>query len=311
MKKRNILFIVVFSGMLNAQISLENNMNDNLIIDMKQNVATGDKPFVLPLNAMKADRKDKTNVNITTNTNLESSLLIYNTNTIGNAKGPYFWFNYSSTQGAWTPFVNSLNKDVLLNLNYLTNRTGASGSDIYSATNNPDSGSYKDSWINNIGDDINTASKRWQVMPSYSSSFNIYNTRNILNLKLFGFAEAYYSASTASNFSFEVGIFIDDKLAVYSPFVITNNKNRKCTYETYNLVGLLQNLSVGNHTIKVAVKNRNVLSANGSNSVRVEYNTRNSNCNNINSENKSLPLQAINDGILNIQIQENPSILNF
>ena len=101
------------------------------------------------------------------------------------------------------------------------------------------------------------------------------------------------------------GLFEDDTSALMVTF-----------WQNYNVVGLLENLSVGKHTIRVAAKNRNILNdggASGSNSAaNVTYNDRNPSCTNTNANNNDryLPNTGIQNSILSIQIQENPSILN-
>lgn len=309
--KKILLSIMIISSAVNAQVKLSSGTSsDNLILDSKQSVTAlkNDKTFVLPRNQMKA-RTDKTNVNLSSTQNLQSGLLVYNTNsnaTLAIEKQLYFWFNYSSSLGAWTPFVTSKNSGTLANLNLLKNFPITTTSDNVSATNNPTSGSYANSWQNNIGDLITNTSKRWQVLPNFTQEFEIYNSKNIVLYSLTGFAEAYSSRSD-KNFSYDVGIFVDDKLTVYSPFNLTGNATRNCIYNVYDLAGLTNDLAKGKHTIKVAVKNRNILSTDGS--VNVTYNIRNTNCS-TSSADGYLPTQSINEGLLSIKIQENPSILN-
>ncbi|MDM1549224.1 hypothetical protein HX096_15325 [Empedobacter falsenii] len=307
--KKILLSIIVLSSAVNAQVALSTNVNnDNLILDSKQSTTStkNDKTFVLPRNAMK-DRKDKTNVDLSLGSNLQSGLLIYNTNTsLGNDKGPYFWYNYSSSLGAWTPFVSTKNEGSLTNLANLKNYPLSSTTDIVSATNNPTTGPYANSWQNNLGDLITDASKRWQVLPNFTQEFQIYNSKNIIFYRLTGFVEAY-SSSAEKAISYDVGIFVDGKLTVYSPFSLAGNSTRNCMYNVFSLTGLTNDLSNGKHTIQVAVKNRNILNSNAT--VNVTYNSRNSNCG-TSSTDGYLPNQSVNEGLLSIKIQENPSILN-
>ena len=308
--KKILLSIIILSSAVNAQVNLSSStINNNLILDAKQSVTSikNDKTFVLPRNAMK-DRKDKTNVNLTSGTDLQSGLLIYNTNTsLGNDKGPYFWYNYSSSLGAWTPFVSTKNAGTLINLDYIKNFPLTSTSDFVSGTSNPTSGIYKDSWKNNLEDDITNTSKRWQVLPNFTQEFEIFNSKNIILYRLTGFAEAFTNGTGNRTFSYDVGIFVDGKLKVYSPFTLTGNATRNCIYNVFNLAGLTNDLSKGKHKIEVAVKNRNIFNTSGT--VNVSYNMRNTNCG-TSSADGYLPTQSISEGLLSIKIQENPSILN-
>ena len=305
--KKLLFSAILLAGTLNAQVALSASTNNNLILDMKQGVPTGDKTFVLPQNAtMAADKTKKTNVDTSTNTTLESGLLIYNTNAANNEKGPYFWYNYTATAGAWSAMVTNNNKSVLTNLNYLKNYSPSEVTDTKSATNPP---AY---WQNTLGDAI--TSNQWVILPAFTQPYTLNADKNIISFKLEGFTEAYFNGiantKTIKNlFTVDIGIFIDGKLAVYSPFSVSGNKARDCMYNTYTLSGLLNNQSKGTHTVQVAVKNRNILNSSNDNVV-VTYNTRNPSCQNSSSENKYLPNQAIQDGILTILIQENPSILN-
>jgi hypothetical protein len=309
--KKILLSLLLINSSLFAQVNLQpNGSNGNLIFDMKQNTGFKDKTFVLPRNTI-IKRTEYTNVNTTDGKRPESSLLIYNNVASTDIdKGPYYWYNLNETSGVWTPLVSSKNGNKLINLNYLTNLSNGKITDTYSSTNAPASGS----WTNNIGDDITT--KRWQEIVSYNTEIEIFNSSNIINLKLGGFVEAYDVDGVASqpNMSYELGIFVDNKLAVYSPLAINGNSNKLCIFSSFNVVGLLENLSVGKHTIRVAAKNRNILSDGGTGSntaANVSYNDRNPNCINTNSNNtdRYLPNTGIQNSILSIHIQENPSIL--
>lgn len=316
--KKIICALLFLPLITNAQVKLNTQTNQNILLDMRQDVnATSvnkkDKGFVLPRNVL-SDKLSKSNVNTTTSQTLESGLLIYNTKTDKTSsvqsknveEGPHFWYNKDANLGAWTPFVSSKNENKLLNLNYIKTYNLGSVTLTKSQTNNNDG-----TWSNDIGDKI--TDNGWVELPGTTAQFVINNTKNIITLATSGYIEAYRNTAGTPSVSFDIGIFINGELKVYSPFSFTKVGTNviNCMYTPYTLTGIIKNLPINttanpNYTVKVAVKNRNIIGGDGNNAVQVTYNSRNTNC-----ENKNLlPNVGASSALLNVQIQENPSILN-
>lgn len=89
------------------------------------------------------------------------------------------------------------------------------------------------------------------------------------------------NTSTASSYQFAIGVFVDDKLKLVRKYY-GYSTNASCLWKKFNLAGVFENLSVGNHVVKVYAYNLPKLSNDYS---LIAYGgASSSSCNNLNEE---------------------------
>lgn len=97
------------------------------------------------------------------------------------------------------------------------------------------------------------------------------------------------NTSNASSYQFAIGIFVDNELKVVRKFY-GYSTNATCLWKKFNVSGVFENLSVGNHVVKVYAYNLPKLSNNYSN---ITYGgASSSSCNNLNEEMARIYLTA-------------------
>jgi len=97
------------------------------------------------------------------------------------------------------------------------------------------------------------------------------------------------NTSNASSYQFAIGIFVDNQLKVVRKFY-GYSTNATCLWKKFNVSGVFENLSVGNHVVKVYAYNLPKLSNNYSN---ITYGgASSSSCNNLNEEMARIYLTA-------------------
>lgn len=89
------------------------------------------------------------------------------------------------------------------------------------------------------------------------------------------------NTENASSFQFAIGIFVDNELKVVRKFN-SFSSNSTCVWKKFNVSGVFENLSVGNHSVKVYAYNLPKMSNNYSN---ITYGGAASNsCDNLNED---------------------------
>lgn len=89
------------------------------------------------------------------------------------------------------------------------------------------------------------------------------------------------NVNTASSYQFAIGIFVDNQLKIVRKF-FGYSTNATCLWKKFNLAGVFENLSVGNHVVKVYAYNLPKLS---NNYTLISYGGASStSCNNLNEE---------------------------
>ena len=97
------------------------------------------------------------------------------------------------------------------------------------------------------------------------------------------------NTSNASSYQFAIGIFVDNELKVVRKFY-GYSTNATCLWKKFNVSGVFENLSVGNHVVKVYAYNLPKLSSNYSS---ITYGgASSSSCTNLNEEMARIYLTA-------------------
>jgi len=193
------------------------------------------------------------------------SLLIYNTNSgFPGGKGLYYW---DGTK--WIFYFNSANINLLLGITkyYSKNYTGFS-----SNTYNSESGSVG-SFVNGTA-----LTAPWiQVSDPTPFTFLIDRVKNNTVITFTGMLQLNNTSAGTANLNFGLGIFVDNKLiSSKSASLVADNT---CAFQEFTMTGLVDDLTVGNHTITLAVMNR---SANTTASVH--YGQKASSCTSISND---------------------------
>ena len=171
------------------------------------------------------------------------SLLVYNTNsTFPGGKGMYYW---SGTQ--WEFYFNSANINLLLGITKYYSKIYATG---VTTSNYPADAASVNSFVNG-----STLSSPW-VEIADPSAFNITIDRpkNNTIITFTGMLQLNNSASSSASVTYGLGIFIDNKLI--SSKSASMNVDSTCAFQEFTITGIIDDLSVGTHSIKVAVMNR-------------------------------------------------------
>ncbi|MBT0549103.1 hypothetical protein [Riemerella anatipestifer] len=205
-------------------------------------------------------RTDKTTI-----TNPEESLIVFNTNpNLIGKEGYYYW-----SGEMWEFLFSGKNKDVLEHLTkYYSHINDASTS--FSAST-----AFKGIKNHIIGE---TFSDEWTVISAPSSTITI--DRNT-NQNLFTYSGIMHinnsSTLVGTTFDTTFGFFINDKLVAVKPYVF--NLSQACAYDVFNFYFASENLPVGTHSVKVAVRHRT--NNTGSSSFNIVYGGKNPSCTNL------------------------------
>lgn len=206
---------------------------------------------------------------ITTVPTRTESLLIYNTNAaVSGNKGHYFW------DGAkWEYLFNNLNQANLMNhVKYYSSNSNTA----YTFTRNPTNQflGYK---AHVLGDAIDS---EWTVVASLNKTITIDRAVNEVLMNINGMYQANNTTGSGGGTMSTIGFFVDGKLVDVKPMYL--NFTNGCSYRQFMIYGIVNNLSVGNHDVKFAIRN---ISAPNTSGLTLTFGGPNpgSSCNSLNS----------------------------
>ena len=130
---------------------------------------------------------------------------------------------------------------------------------------------------------LNTGTTGWTDL-NVSTVINVTKTTNTNLVTVEGMSQINNTVN-ASSYQFAIGVFVNeggvDKLKIVRKFNAYST-NATCLWKKFNLSGVFENLSIGNHTVKVYAYNLPKMSNNYSN---ITYGgSASNNCNNLNTE---------------------------
>lgn len=125
----------------------------------------------------------------------------------------------------------------------------------------------------------------WQDL-NVSSIINVANPLNINIVNVDGFSQI--NNNKPSNYQFAIGIFVDGKLKLMKKF-IADSKADNCSSKEFNVEGVLENLPVGEHEVKVYAYNFPKLSDSYSS---ITYGGNASGCSKTNQEKSNINLSV-------------------
>lgn len=261
--KNILLSIFLFGGILNsAQVGINTQTPDpSAALDIR---ATN-KGVSFPKVALQS----RTDI-VTVPTRTES-LLVYNTNpAVSGNKGNYFW------DGAkWEYLFTDINQGNLMNhvKYYSSNSTTA-----YTFTRNTPNQFYGYT-AHAPGEDL-TTSTQWTVVASLNKTITIDRAQNEVLMNINGMYQANNPSNTTGGAMSTIGFFVDNKLVDVKPIYLNFTNN--CSFRQFMIYGIVNNLSVGNHDVKFAIRN---ISAPNTTGLTVTFGGPNpsSTCNSLNS----------------------------
>ena len=194
----------------------------------------------------------------------KTSLMVYNTNeNVSGGKAYYFW---NGTR--WDFIFHDLNAELIqyaakyYSFQNLTPYTFSSATQFYGDANHTK------------GETI-TANGTWTVLTEATTNISIERDVNNALFTITGMVEANNTSAGGSVLT-TIGIFVNDILVDVKPFDLKLVDN--CSFRTFKLYGYTENLPVGNHIVKFAVRNRTT----GQSGISVTFGGRNpsTSCNN-------------------------------
>ena len=192
----------------------------------------------------------------------QESLVIYNTNdNISGKKGYYFW------DGAkWDYFFNDLNVASLQNQSKYYSSNSATA---YNFTRSP---------LQFYGYSAHVAgevlSSQWTVISGLTTNIVIDRAVNSVLMNVNGMFQANNSsANNTSGISTTIGFFIDGKLVDVKPMFL--DFQSPCSYRQFMIYGNTKNLTVGTHSLQIAIRN---ISSPVITGLSVTYGAPNSSC---------------------------------
>ena len=227
---------------INAQVTGINTTNPHpsAMLDVRSNSVIGNQGVGLP-QVYLSSITDKAVIN---GGAPADGLMVYNTNaSLIGGKGIYFW---SGAKQEWSFLVNQSNIDAFKNLTrYYTTTTQTS---LQLPTTPSGSIPYvKDELITN----------GWTEIPALRMDITVDKPSNFANMRFSGTIVAYNpNRPVERSVAFGYGIFIDDKL-VFGIADTTTFLNQ-CNYYNFYNTSVLENIAVGQHTVKFAIKVRRV-----------------------------------------------------
>lgn len=174
----------------------------------------------------------------------KESLLTYNTNNVILGKeGYYFW------DGAkWDYFFTDLNQSSLMNqLKYYS----STSSTPYTFTRN--SPNQFLGYLAHVNGEV-LDPMQWTVIPAITKNIVIDRPQNETLMNINGMYQANNgSTNNTGGITSTIGFFIDDKLIDVKPMYL--DFQSPCSYRQFMIYGIANNLPVGNHTVKFAIRN--------------------------------------------------------
>lgn len=207
------------------------------------NIALPNAAAMLDVNGLKGVSFPHVSLTSTTDKatipNPTESLIVFNTNpSIIGKEGYYYW-----NGNRWVFFFSEANKDILLNL---TRYYGKTSTTSYNFTRSDLQGAKS----HVAGETLDNS---WTVFSELNNTITIDRPINQSTVTLSGMLQIN-NTNIDSLIESSFGLFVDDVLVDVKPFLIPYLDT--CNYKEITLYFSTDNIAVGNHTIKIAMRNR-------------------------------------------------------
>lgn len=231
MKNLYILLFAFGSTLMSAQVGINTRTpHASAALDIRANNKGVSFPKVALLS--------KTDV--ATVPNPKESLIVYNTNSSNSGNEGYYFWNGSR----WDYFFSDLNQTNLLNqVKY------------YASTSNTghtfNSSQFLGYSAHAYGESLNTS--EWTVISAITKNIVVDRAQNQVLMNINGMYQANNNSTASGGITSTIGFFVDDKLIDVKPMFLDFSSS--CAFRQFMIYGVANNLSVGNHTVKFAIRN--------------------------------------------------------
>lgn len=212
---------------------------------------------------------------VTTVPNPKESLIVYNTNTNLYGKQGYYYWNGAK----WDYFINEINQSNIINH---TRYYSATSQNKY--TFNKSTNQFYGEANHNLGENI-TANPTWTEVTELAKNITIDRANNQLLITLSGMVHANNSSASGRAVA-SFGFFVDNKLVDIKPISI--DFDQTCSFREFTIYAVTNNLTTGNHTIKLAIRNRTVTTSQNDLSITFGGKNPSSSCTNISDDEAKL-----------------------
>ena len=241
MKNKHIIFLLILLGInFNAQKGSvgigTSNPDPSAILDLVSN----SKGLMIPKVTLNHNNVSDYSFMATIPT---TSLLVYNTNaSFSGGKGLYYW---DGTK--WVFYFNTANINLLLGITKYYSKIYNTG---VSTNNYPADATSVGSFVNGTA----IGSPWVEIIDPTPFNFTIDRVTNNAIVTFTGMLQLNNSSSSSASVTYGLGIFIDGKLI--SSKSASMNIDNTCAFQEFTITGIANNLTVGNHDIRLGVMNR-------------------------------------------------------
>lgn len=202
---------------------------------------------------------------VSTIPNPKESLIIYNTNTnLFGKQGYYYWNGLK-----WDYFINEIHQSNIINH---TRYYSKISTNKYTFNSSQFLGELNPA----LGDPINNT---WTVVSDLNKLITIDRANNQLLFTISGMVHVNNNA-VAGRAITSFGFFVDDKLVDIKPISI--EFDQVCSFRQYTIYAVANNLTVGQHDVKFAIRNRTLTSSQSGLTLTFGGKNPDTSCNNIN-----------------------------
>lgn len=172
--------------------------------------------------------------------NPKESLIVYNSNTSNSGNEGYYFWNGSR----WDYFFSDLNQTNLLNqVKYYASKSD----DGYSFNNSQFHGYSAHAY----GETLDTS--QWTVISAITKNIVVDRAQNQVLMNINGMYQANNTSTSTNGITSTIGFFVDDKLIDVKPMFLDFAST--CAFRQFMIYGVANNLSVGSHSVKFAIRN--------------------------------------------------------
>ncbi|WP_175620945.1 hypothetical protein [Chryseobacterium schmidteae] len=264
MKKNYLLFFFIILGYniygQTGSVGIGTSVpNESAILDL----VSGNKGFMLPKVSLNPSNVSDYSFMIAKPT---ESLMVYNTNaSFPGGKGLYYW---DATK--WVFYFSSANINLLLGITKYYSKIYNTG---VATSNYPADATSVNSFVNG-----SLLASPWvEITDPSAFSFVIDRAANNAVVTFTGMLQLNNASSSSESVTYGLGIFIDNKLI--SSKSATMNVDNACAFREFTITGLVNNLSVGTHNLKLAVMNRS-----STTTATINYGQKGASCSNISND---------------------------
>lgn len=212
---------------------------------------------------------------VSTIPNPKESLIVYNSNANLYGKQGYYYWNGTK----WDYFINEINQTNIINHTRYYSALSQNKYTFYKSSNQ-----FYGETNHNLGENI-ASNPTWTVVDELTKNITIDRANNQLLITMSGMLHVNNSSASGRAVT-SFGFFVDDKLVDIKPLSV--DFEQTCIFREITIYAVASNLSIGNHVIKFAIRNRTVSSSQNDLSITFGGKNPSSSCSNISDDEAKL-----------------------